>query len=84
MGSTSQRAKYEGLGMHPYVVICPEHKHMVMSQEEYMAQMYKPNELWKCPICGQTAYWSDDDYEAWCDMNPVPKQSVIDADYGHS
>lgn len=45
-----------------WAVICPVHRQVFLTREEYEAQMDDPNALWKCP-CGRQATWDDDNYE---------------------
>lgn len=36
-----------------------------LTYREYMRQLCKPNDGWKCPKCGSWADWDDGIYEAW-------------------
>lgn len=47
----------------PYGIICEYHGEQGLSKEEYTAQMWQADSLWKCPICSATAWWDDDRYE---------------------
>jgi len=58
------------LGKYEAVVHCPNHSLVVLTPEEYLAQMSQPDVLWKCPICNTTADWSDENYEAWGGNQP--------------
>jgi hypothetical protein len=49
------------------VLFCPNHFYVPLTSEEYMSQLCKPDDLWKCPLCSYAAEWDDDNYEAWCD-----------------
>lgn len=44
-------------------IICRDHGHQGISDQEYRRQLDRPDDLWKCPICGQAATWDDDRYE---------------------
>lgn len=55
----------------PWAVICDRHGIVHLTYTEYKDQMSKPDYGWICPNCSY-ATWCDDEYEAWCDNNPVP------------
>lgn len=44
-------------------VICPEHGKVDIDYQEYMNQMFRPNERWVCPICKQIAEFDYVRYE---------------------
>lgn len=46
----------------PWAVICEEHGQMFLSKENYMKQLSNPDALWKCPICGVSASFDDENY----------------------
>lgn len=52
-----------------YAVICKTsdlHKtpmRVFMTEEEYNRQMDRPNSLWQCPLCMNSADWDDDNFE---------------------
>lgn len=48
----------------PYAVLCDDHRQQFLTAEEYDYQMSRPDSLWRCPRCGESAYWDDDEYEA--------------------
>lgn len=48
----------------PWQVICPVHGPMMLTREQYMAQLSAADSLWVCPSCGRAAEWDDDNYEA--------------------
>ena len=52
------------LGPTPWQVICREHGAVSLTQEQYEYQMSRVDSLWKCPHCGASAQWDDDNYEA--------------------
>lgn len=49
----------------PWAVICRQHGKQFLTHEEYSYQMNRPDSLWMCPICGENAWWDDDNYEAY-------------------
>lgn len=51
----------------PWAVFCPVHGRVYLTFPQYDAQLSKPDDLWRCPICGATSQWDDDTYEAWLD-----------------
>jgi hypothetical protein len=52
----------------PFAVICvdddpdPQLSHglVYLTMKEYMDQLRSPDSLWKCPICHNSAKWSDE------------------------
>lgn len=48
----------------PWAVICREHGQVFLTDEEYDSQMDAPDSVWKCPLCGRSAEWDDENYEA--------------------
>jgi hypothetical protein len=73
------RPIYE-LGKHPYVIICngpwdmPEiggHGHVVLTDEEYIYQMDRPDSFWKCPLCGYGADFDDANSDAYYDREEI-------------
>ncbi len=51
----------------PYAVLCDDHGQQFLTEEQYDHQMSKPDSLWRCPRCGEDAYWDDDEYDAALD-----------------
>ncbi len=51
----------------PYAVLCDDHGQQFLTEKEYVHQMRRSNALWRCPICGESAYWDDDEYDATFD-----------------
>ena len=49
----------------PWAVRCPQHGLVFLDGPEYDRQMRKPDSTWHCPIDGEHAWWSDDNYDAW-------------------
>jgi len=51
----------------PYAVLCDhdegETERVYLTEAQYNAQMKKPDSLWRCPHCGLSADWDDDNYE---------------------
>ena len=47
----------------PYMVHCVEHGGVYLSREEYRQQLIRANDTWRCPMCGRSASWDDDNYE---------------------
>ena len=56
----------------PWAVICngsppefPGHGKVFLTEEEYREQMMRPDSTWRCPLCGEYAWWDDDNYEEY-------------------
>lgn len=50
----------------PYAVYCLAGCRVgliYLTYEEYIRQMERPDDLWRCPICRGEAEWSDTNYE---------------------
>lgn len=47
----------------PYAVRCPSHGQVFLDREEYMQQLSAPYDRWRCPCCGDTAWWDDGNFE---------------------
>lgn len=57
----------------PWAVICPHHGRVYLTEEEYRAQLDRPDEEWVCPVmvtdgempgpCGLGAEFDDENYE---------------------
>jgi hypothetical protein len=47
----------------PYRVICFRCGPELLTEQQYTAQMMRPDDLWICPTCGSFATWDDDWYE---------------------
>jgi hypothetical protein len=54
----------------PYAVLCDDHGQQFLTEKEYDYHMRRLDTLWKCPRCGESAYWDDDEYEANLDEGP--------------
>lgn len=50
-------------GPTPWQVICSVHGRVSLTREQYLEQLQQADARWKC-ICGATADWDDDNYEA--------------------
>lgn len=50
-------------------IICPVHRHVNLCRSDYLTQLSRPDSFWKCPICGSTSDWDDDNYDLWCQQN---------------
>lgn len=48
------------IGYPMYQVICLEHGHQPLTEDEYLAALDEPDTFWKCPICSDGAEWDDD------------------------
>lgn len=64
----------------PWAVMCdgvaedlPSCGKVFLTESEYDAQMERPNSLWKCPFCGASAQWDDENYEKWLDARMEAK-----------
>ena len=60
-----------------YAVNCPEHGLQPLTEDEYLAQLNRPNARWCCPRCGATAGWSDEVFEDYIDW--LEAQDWLDA-----
>ncbi len=49
----------------PWAVICPNHGEVFLTHEQYMAQMYEVDVMWKCPICSEYSEWNDENFDEW-------------------
>ncbi|HUU95091.1 MAG TPA: hypothetical protein VM487_05075 [Phycisphaerae bacterium] len=47
----------------PYRVHCWTHGAIYLTEREYTRQMWNADSLWKCPDCGGSATWDDNNYE---------------------
>ena len=47
----------------PYLIVCPTHGAVYLTQHEYNRQMSRPGAVWKCPECNDDCVWDDDNYE---------------------
>ena len=54
----------------PYAVLCDDHGQQFLTPKQYDHQMSRPDSLWMCPRCGESAHWDDDEYEANLDEGP--------------
>lgn len=50
-------------------IICPVHRHVNLTKDDYKEQMSQPSVFWKCPICGSMSDWDDDNYDVWLKQN---------------
>ena len=41
-------------------VICLNHGRQSLTERQYDAAMDRPDDPWKCPVCGNPAEWDDD------------------------
>jgi hypothetical protein len=48
----------------PFAVLCDDHGQRFLTHEQYLRQLNRPDSLWACPACGESAHWDDDEYEA--------------------
>ena len=39
-------------------VNCMEHGKVQLTDEQYRKQLWKANDLWTCPICGNISWWA--------------------------
>jgi len=46
-----------------YAVICQVHGRVYMTKEEYDRQIWDADDLWKCPECGSTATFDNENYD---------------------
>jgi hypothetical protein len=51
----------------PYAVLCDDHGQQFLTEEQYDHQMNRPDSLWRCPRCEESAHWDDDEYDAALD-----------------
>jgi hypothetical protein len=58
-----------GLDRTPYAVLCDDHGQQFLTEHQYNLQINRPDARWRCPRCGEDAYWDDDEYEATMDFD---------------
>lgn len=44
----------------PWAVICPVHGSVELTRDQYMAQLERPDSLWRCPACGRAGQYDED------------------------
>jgi hypothetical protein len=49
----------------PWAVNCPHHGLVFLSNHGYNKQMNHSNHTWRCPMCGEEAWWDDENYEKY-------------------
>jgi hypothetical protein len=54
-----------------YNVICPVHGEVQIGKASYDVQMSRPDDPWRCSVCGRRAEFDDDSYEEWEDPEPL-------------
>ncbi len=59
----------------PYAVLCDDHGQQFLTEKQYNHQMSRPDSLWRCPKCGESAHWDDDEYEATLDEGPYDDET---------
>ena len=59
----------------PYAVFCPYHGLKYLTPGEYDYQLGQPDLPWHCPVCGELAYWDDENYETYYDVPSDDKVS---------
>jgi predicted RNA-binding Zn-ribbon protein involved in translation (DUF1610 family) len=59
--TTDQAAKPEK----KYAVDCDDCGLVYLTEAQYEMQMSHPNNTWRCPKCGQEAWWNDGVYEGF-------------------
>lgn len=42
-----------------WAVICQDHGTQCLEEDNYLAQLSRPDSTWRCPICRQEAEWDD-------------------------
>lgn len=47
----------EDAGKTEYRVRCPNHGEVNIGYVNYMHQLHRPDDVWKCHICGEDAWW---------------------------
>lgn len=62
----------------PYAVIClpdpdmpreyPGCGKVYLTEKQYLQQLDRPNQTWRCPACGSEASWDDEHYERYLDV----------------
>lgn len=48
-----------------YAIRCPNHGQVFLTKEGYDVQMNRANSRWACPMCGESASWDDNNYDAF-------------------
>lgn len=51
----------------PYMVRCPNHGEVYLTNKGYTQQMMAADSFWQCPHCGENASWDDANYEEMLD-----------------
>lgn len=61
---------YDGVTpMKPYAgVVCPQHGDVDITEEEYEKQLDRPNQRWRCPLCGEESHFNDERFEQLAGM----------------
>lgn len=59
----------------PYKVNCPSCGSSYLTREQYVEQMRRPNQPWRCPTCHGAAIWDDANYESWFDINDAGREA---------
>ena len=59
----------------PWRVDCDMCGPQYLSKEFYLRQLNAPNICWRCPCCGQDAYWDDAHHEAF--MDALPEKAIL-------
>lgn len=44
-------------------IICNDHGFVELSDEDYQVQLAAADDVWKCPICGESAAFDDESVE---------------------
>lgn len=64
-------------GRQPFRVRCKTHGLVELTDDEYDAQLSRPDDRWRCTVCGEEASWDDAWYEGYVDHVSV----LIDAGF---
>ncbi len=59
----------------PWAVTCFNHGKVFLSQRQDRSQLLRSNDLWRCPHCGETAPWDDDNYDDYQDAAEARREN---------
>lgn len=54
-----------------------------LTEEEYYAQISRPDSFWICPNCGDSASWDDTNYEQWCEAEEFTAAVADELELSH-
>ena len=60
----------------PWAVYCNSCGLQFLTQKQYTQQLMRADSLWRCPVCGDDAYWDDECPE----INPIEEDEDAQLD----